>query len=293
MSPGRGQSDRRDRRPRRHALPPHRCGVHRRSGRGDRARARCGRHPHRGRRRRRADRSERSGRRLGVAPRLHPRHGRHPSRTTRRATTTRSRHESARCSTRVASSPSARAASTTTTTTRRTTRSVASLARHLTLAARYDVPVVLHCRDAERDLREVIEAERKLPHRRRRPLLHGQLRRRALVPRRRARDLVHRNPHVQESRRAARRGAPATARSFDGRDRLALPRAGSVPRQAQRAGPRGARGGGARGASRQRCDRGRPHRPARPRRESFFLRERSARPLRGHRPCAAQALQRP
>jgi TatD DNase family protein len=39
----------------------------------------------------------------------------------------------------------------------------ASLARHLALAARYDVPVVLHCRDAESDLREAIAAERKLP----------------------------------------------------------------------------------------------------------------------------------
>lgn len=38
-----------------------------------------------------------------------------------------------------------------------------ALARHLALAARYDVPIVLHCRDAERDLREVIAAERKLP----------------------------------------------------------------------------------------------------------------------------------
>jgi len=38
-----------------------------------------------------------------------------------------------------------------------------SLARQLALAARYDVPVVLHCRDAERELREVIETERKLP----------------------------------------------------------------------------------------------------------------------------------
>ncbi len=34
------------------------------------------------------------------------------------------------------------------------------LARHLALAKRHDVPVVLHCRDAESDLREVIEAER-------------------------------------------------------------------------------------------------------------------------------------
>jgi len=38
-----------------------------------------------------------------------------------------------------------------------------ALARQLALAARYEVPIVLHCRDAERDLREVIEAERKLP----------------------------------------------------------------------------------------------------------------------------------
>jgi TatD DNase family protein len=38
-----------------------------------------------------------------------------------------------------------------------------ALARHLALAAHYDVPVVLHCRDAESDLREVIAAERELP----------------------------------------------------------------------------------------------------------------------------------
>ena len=38
-----------------------------------------------------------------------------------------------------------------------------ALARQLALAARYDVPIVLHCRDAEQDLRAVIEAERSLP----------------------------------------------------------------------------------------------------------------------------------
>jgi TatD DNase family protein len=39
----------------------------------------------------------------------------------------------------------------------------AALARQLALAAEYEVPIVLHCRDAERDLRAVIEAERTLP----------------------------------------------------------------------------------------------------------------------------------
>jgi len=34
-----------------------------------------------------------------------------------------------------------------------------SLARHVALARRFDKPIVLHCRDAERDLREVLSSE--------------------------------------------------------------------------------------------------------------------------------------
>lgn len=37
----------------------------------------------------------------------------------------------------------------------------AALARHLILAKTHDLPVVLHCRDADQDMREVIESERR------------------------------------------------------------------------------------------------------------------------------------
>ena len=97
-------------------------------------------------------------------------------------------------------------------------------------AAREPTALVIHARSADDDMIRSSRRKRKdLPHP---PLLRPPPARGGRRGARRLRLLRH--PHLQELRRAERHRRRCTARAAAGRDRRALPRAGAVPRQAQR-----------------------------------------------------------
>ena len=141
---------------------------------------------------------------------------------------------------------SARRGSTTSTTTARARRRPRASASTSPRRGQTQLPLVIHARDADEDTAAILEEEMAkgaFP-----AVLHcftggrgaGQARAGA-----RALRLVLGHPDLQEVGRAARDRGRRAARPAAGRDRRALPGAGQVPRQAQRAGLRGADGGGA------------------------------------------------